>query len=208
MKELNFLPQCYVANARRKRQNRRNGLMCTGLILALVSLHILNITRIRSAEASLVSLQNGTGGWKSAQDQLRTLETKKAFYRHQIDLLNKLDDAAPVDAAIGELTQLLTDTMAIQTLLIDTKPPPNTMSTPPPGTPAPTTPPPAPAGTRAVLTGMAVNDVDVGIFLGKLSSCPLFTDVALSYSRETHHSGRLMREFEVKFVLRPVEAAP
>jgi hypothetical protein len=58
-----------------------------------------------------------------------------------------------------------------------------------------------------VLQGVAPNDVEVGTFFGRLSSCPLLEEVRLSYSREAEKSGRSMREFELKFSIRRVSLA-
>lgn len=204
MRELDFLPVQYVAAVRRRQQNRRNSLLSVGLLLAMISLHMLNATRVRSAEAALAALENGSGGWGSAREQLADLERRRTVFRQRAALISRLDDAAPLDAAIGELSLLLNDSMAVRSVNIEA---PGSAAAA--GTAAiPPVPSPAAAATRATIVGVAANDIDVGIFLGKLASCPLFADAALSYTREMRSSGRLMREFEVKFTLRPVEATP
>jgi hypothetical protein len=151
-------------------------------------------------------LENGSGGWRSARDQLAELEQKRALYQQQAALVSKLDDAAPLDAAIGEVSRLLNESMAIRSLTVESAGPPAA------GTANPAGPGPAPAAaavqpppvTRACLIGVAATDVDVGIFLGKLGACPLFGEVSMSYTRPSRAAGRLMREFEVKFIIKPV----
>jgi len=205
MKELDFLPRAYRNAIVRRMHTRRNVLLTAGLVLAMAGLHYLNATRIQSAEASLNQLQNGQCGWQSVRAQMAALQAEKLRARRQLDLINRLEDAAPLDAAIGEIAGLLSESMAMRGLFVET-----VESTP---EPAPAAVQPAPTGqaalppvTRARMTGLATNDVEVGIFLSKLSSCPLFSDVSLSFSREWRGAGRRMREFEVKFTIRPVEA--
>lgn len=200
MKELDFLPPSYHEGLRRCQLKRRNLVMCVGLGVALSCLHALNLSRTHSAQAELASLRNGASSWRSAETQLRDLKAEAEGYRRQLKLLDRLEDAAPLDAAIGEATRLLSDSMALTTVEIDTGAKATTAA-------GNSQRPPAPNVTRARLVGVAATDVEVGIFLGRLSACPIFAEVTLSYSRDARSSGRRMREFEVKFTLRPVEAA-
>jgi hypothetical protein len=201
--ELDFLPQSYHEGLRRREQTRRNVLLCVGLGLAMISLHGLSLVRINAAQAELTSLRNGTGGWQSARDQLAMFKNRRDACYRQLDLIDGLEDAAPLDAAIGEATRLLSESMALTTVQVDA----GTVEEPQAGTPdTPTAS--IPRATRVRLVGVAATDVEVGIFLGKLSACPVFSDVTLSYSRDARSSGRKMREFEVKFTLRPVEETP
>jgi hypothetical protein len=195
MKELDFLPRSYHQRLSRRAQTRRNILMCLVLFTAMLSLHGLNLTRIRAAQAALNELHNGSGGWRSARSQFAELESRKALCRRRLDLINRLEDAAPPDAVMGEATRLLAEPMAMTGFSLD----------------ATATDKTAAAGsipTRVRIAAVAATDVEVGMFLGKLSACPLFSDVTLSFSRDAHNTGRKMREFEVKFTLRPVENTP
>ncbi len=203
MKELDFLPQSYHDAARRRVEFRRNVFMTLGLVLAMACLHGLNLVRVQSAEAALAALRNGQGGWQSARSLVASLEARKALGQQRLELINRLEDAAPLDAAIGELAGLLTESMAISGLYVNTTVP---AAPPAPGQAIDREVPSAPATTWVRMTGMAANDVEVGIFLGKLGACPLFSDVTLSFSRDARNAGKRMREFEVKFTLRPVES--
>lgn len=49
--------------------------------------------------------------------------------------------------------------------------------------------------------GVAPTDVDLAEFLAKLTARPFFKQVELIYSHERQDSGRVMREFEVAFVM-------
>jgi hypothetical protein len=193
MKELDFLPRSYHESLWRRAQTRRNIILSVVLFMAMASLHGLNVTRIRSAQAALADLRNGSGAWVSARSQFAALEDHKARCHRQVDLINRLEDAAPLDAAIGEVTRLLSESMAITGFYVDATTDKNAH---------------AAAPTRVRITALAATDVEVGIFLGKLSTCPVFSDIALSFSRDAHEAGRRMREFEVRFTLRPLENTP
>jgi hypothetical protein len=202
VRELDFLPQSYHDRLHRRLQTRRNVLMCLGLALAMACLHGLNLTRINSVQAALTDLHNGSGGWQSAKEQLAAMERRRESCRQRLELINRLEDAAPLDGAIGEVTGLLSESMALTAVQIDAGPADPANTSKPDKSAMPTL-----STTRVRLTGVAATDVEVGIFLGKLSGCQLFSDVTLSYSRDARNQGRKMREFEVKFTLRPVEEA-
>jgi hypothetical protein len=58
--------------------------------------------------------------------------------------------------------------------------------------------------TRLVLRGEASSDIQVGIFVGKLSACQLFDDVQLKFSREAESPGALDRAFELAFTVKRI----
>lgn len=209
MKELDFLPQAYRDGARRRVRARRNLLLTTGLLLAMACLHLLNVTRIQSAQAALTALRNGADGWASARERMSELEAQKSRAQRRLRLIRRLEDAAPLDVAIGEIVRLLSDSMALRGLqVISADPDQRAIGPATRDTLAPPNVPPGPRRMQACMTGVAANDVEVGVFLGKLSACPLFSDVRLSFSRDCRAAGRGMREFEVQFALRPVEVEP
>lgn len=216
MKEIDFLPHSYHQAVRRRTERRRNLLMCVGLALAMICLHGLNVTRIRSAEAALSAMRNGSGAWQSAQARLSALEKQKASLRERLDLISRLEDAAPLNAAIGEIAGLMTGSMAIRELSVETASPDAAGRSSVPLSPQTAAQTggvvkagiSSPTETRVRMTGVAATDVEVGIFLGKMGACPLFSNVTLGYSREERAAGRKMREFEVSCTIRPVEDLP
>jgi hypothetical protein len=54
---------------------------------------------------------------------------------------------------------------------------------------------------RVKLVGVAPSDVEVANFLAGLSSRSYFDQVAMTYARDRSSEGRLMREFEVAFLI-------
>ena len=55
-----------------------------------------------------------------------------------------------------------------------------------------------PRHTKVVrITGIALTDMELGVFLGRLSSSPLFEHVTLVYSRESNLDDVSAREFQL-----------
>jgi hypothetical protein len=210
MKELDFLPQSFHEAIRRRWRNRRNLLYTLAVVTGLAVVHGLTQSEIRSAEAALNTFHEGAGLRGSQRARLIALQQVKIGLQSKADLLNQLEDDAPIDAVIAEIDRLMESNMALRDVSIRTVSPPEPVT---PRTPAAGTSPRVGQETQrgrleAVLKGVAANDVQVGTFFGRLSSCPLLEEVRLSYSREAQQSGRSMREFELKFAIRRVALAP
>jgi hypothetical protein len=55
------------------------------------------------------------------------------------------------------------------------------------------------------LTAVAADDMEIGIFIGRLSTCPLFEDIRMVFSQETQDEQQPMREFQLTFTVKRVE---
>jgi hypothetical protein len=197
VKEFDFLPRSFHEAARRRRRARRNMLHCAGLALALSGLHFVNASRLASAEACLAALRSNGAERQARQSRFVALTAARDQLENCQKVIDRLEDNAPVDTVIAEVSRLMSDSMAIRSLSIETGP-----ASPPEGKKA--DPVYGLGPTRAVLVGMAATDVEVGIFFGRLTESPLFDDVSMSFSRETEVLARQMREFELQFVVRRV----
>lgn len=198
MKDIDFLPQVFHAAMRRRRQFRRNSVYALALIGAMSVLHSVSTARLRTAEAALAIVQTGDAERLALQARIDGLEARCQTLRKQVGLLAVLDDDAPLDAILGEITRRMTRSMSLRGLTLQ-----SVRAALATEVPAGTTP--AQKGTELTIRAVAASDVEVGVFFGKLSSCPLFDEVRLSYSKEVEFQGRLMREFELKLVVRPVQ---
>ena len=189
MKELDFLPQSFHEAVRQRRQFRRNILFSIGLLIALGSLHVVNQKRIRTAEACLSTLCSGSGSFQNARQLIDSLRIRKDVLAERAALLNRLEDGAPLDAIMGEISRLMGDPMAIRTLQIETERPADDHAgagnlqggkTTNDQTPQPSAVP-RPGATKVQLTAVAANDMEIGVFLGRLSTCPLFEDIRMAF---------------------------
>jgi hypothetical protein len=213
MKELDFLPQSFHEAVRQRRQLRRNILSSIGLLIALGSLHVVNQERIRTAEACLSTLHSGSGSFENARLLIDSLRVRKDLLAQRAALLDRLEDGTPLDAIMGEISRLMGDPMAIRTLEITAKRPADQQT----GAGSPNRPRntndqtqqnsavPIPGPIEVRLTAVAANDMEIGIFLGRLSTCPLFEDIRMVFSQETQDEQQPMREFQLTFTVKRVE---
>ncbi len=200
MKEIDFLPQWHRDTVRYRQLARRNVCLAVLMVAALSCLHLSNASGIRSASAALAALDLGQQESMQNQARLTSLQIRKERLQEQSKVIGRLEDDAPLDAVIGEISHLLGDSMAIRGITLETAPQP---------VPEPQDETPDPVferrTTRVTVAGMAATDLDVGIFYGKLTSCPLFGDVEMLYSRQKVDSGRQVRLFELSFTVQPVK---
>jgi len=210
MKELDFLPQSFHKAIRQQRQLRRNVMFSIGVLIALGSLHVVNQGRIRSAEACLNTLQSGSQSFENARVLMESLRARKQLLAHRDALLDRLEDATPLDAVMGEITRLMENPMAIRSLEITAQQPKEQPS----GNKQPAnnndpsqqqSPGPQSCPFEVRMTAVAANDIEIGKLMGRLSTCPIFENVQMVISRETQQEQLPMREFELMFTVKRVE---
>lgn len=213
MKELDFLPASYHLAALRRQQQRRNILMTAVLGACMLLLHAANHQRLASAHACLATLRGATGAFQNARELAAAHQQRREVLITRSALLDKLEDNAPLDAILGEVSRLLTPAMALRNLEMQASDlaadeSANSSGRSAAKAAAQTPRMPLRGKTRVRLIGLAANDIDVGVFFGKLSSCPLFDDVQMVFSQETTVQDRPMREFELSFLVKRVEVKP
>jgi Tfp pilus assembly protein PilN len=189
VKEIDFLPQRWRDAQRHRRQNRRNAFWLILMAAALGILYFSNATRIRAVAA--VAERPEAVSLEALVNRKAELEARRAVLRSKGDVCSHLDDAAPPDALLAEITRLLSRSMALRALTLETIV--------------------SPVGsevTQVSLEGVAATDVDVGIFFERLASSPLFDQVEMKYSKQDHASGRLVRAFSFRFEVNRVLASP
>ncbi len=197
MKELDFLPRDFHEARRRRYLMRRNTLYLIALGIALGCLHFVNGSQLRSAKASLDAFHAGDHERNLQRNRLRELRAGKQGLEARLGLLSRLDDDAPLDIVVAQITRYMNDSMAIRSLVVESTPLEN-------ADPEASDPLLDRGPTQVVLGGIAATDVEVGIFFGRVAECALFDDVKLSFSRKIEEAGRQMCEFELIFKVRRV----
>lgn len=197
MKNLDFLPASFHRQRRRRHQRRRHTLYTVAVVLCLGSLHVVNTTRIRSAEAALQEFRQLDAGRESSRRQLVELRKRRDMLGQRMEIVNHLDDDAPINAIVAEITRHVDDNMALQSLSVE-------LTTPVSEKGHSADPVFDHGRTRVVLRGVAAHDVQVGAFFGRLGQSPLFEKVELSFSRQTEKADRLMREFQLVFLVKRI----
>ncbi len=217
MKELDFLPQSFHQAIARRREHRRNVMLSIALVVAMSMLHIVNHRRISSAQAALASLRSASGSFQNARALAESYRARKTVLQQQADLLDRLEDSAPPDAVLAEITRYMTKAMGLRAMQTESR-----ESVPqavevrrsrnrsqPEAQEAPevvTVPHREPTQVR--LTGVAASDLEVGVFFGRLSSSPMFDNVQMVFSQETTVDEQPMREFQLTFEVKRIEIQP
>jgi hypothetical protein len=198
MRELEFLPAWYPL-LRRKRQRLMFQLWLTGAIIAGLTLWIvLSERNVRAAEYSMHTLE---GQLNQADDQLHKLgelESYELQLSKQAEIRNRLGPHVSTSRIINVLDESMPPGMAMLDLYVDTETQEQTSGALS-----------AAAGKTPVMSrrlqvrvhGVTPNDADLGDFVVKLADIPYISEAAPTYSKDRVESGRLMREFEVRFVI-------
>ena len=197
MKNLDFLPARFHQAVRRRQLNRKNTLLSIVLAIGLVGLYTMNDSRLRSAQAALQTLQADDALRAQQRARLEVLTVRKQILSQREAVIADLDDDAPCDAVLAEISRLLSDEMAVRSLSLE-------IQTIVPEGKEEIDPVRDRGPTRLVLRGEARSDVQVGIFVGKLSACPLFDELQLKFLRAAESSGALERAFELAFTVKRV----
>jgi hypothetical protein len=197
VKDLDFLPASFHVAARQRQMNRRNTALSICVAIALLSLHFVNESRLRAAQAALQTLQSDSIARENQAARLEVLTVRKQVLSQRQGVIDELDDDAPLDIVLAEIARMLSKQMKVQSLILEVQPfvtdgkrtVDRTVTRGP---------------TRIMMQGEARSDVEVGILVGKLSACQLFEDVRLKFSRAAGTSSVLEREFEVTFGVKRV----
>lgn len=208
MLDIDFLPERIRLHRQRRARITRLGvlLVLAGCVLGAVGL--ANQRRVAEAEKQLAGIR-GQSDTLAAQLQrkaglqarLEQLMVKERISRHLGSRVNVLDIA-------HELERLLPPTMMLQEMKLDTvrldDPAAARHAGPRPVAAGQATA--DPQGIRRLhlsFTGVAPDDVAVANFIGQLSACPLFEDVAMGYTRTITYREYHAREFQAScFVAR------
>lgn len=207
MREIEFLPDWYPVMRRRRAlaatQSYATAALMTGLLLWGVVGHQQVSQRQALAGQTAQELQQVRGDLKMLDEQLRL----KQQLEQQEAVLRKLGLQVDATRLIGELDALMGQQAFVTELSLETEETirPATVSTvvPPARSGA------APAQQRdqverklkVRLVGVAPSDVEVANFLAGISSRSYFDNVAMTYTRDRAGDGRVMREFEVTFLI-------
>lgn len=205
MRELEFLPAWYPVMRRRRTLAVTQSYATAALMVGLLLWGIVGHQRVMQTQAQTISttdeLKQVRGELKMLDEQLRL----KQQLQHQDQVLRKI--GLPVDATrlLGELDHLMGSQTFLVSLVADTEE--TVRNTTPPGL-GQTKTERVERRLRVTVVGVAPSDADVANFLAGLSSRTYFDQVAMTYTRDRDHSGRLMREFEVSFVVNLNAATP
>jgi hypothetical protein len=198
MRELEFLPAWYPVLRRRRAlaatQAYATAVLMVGLLLWGVMAHQHVLHTQAHAAATTEELRLVRGDLKMLDEQLQL----KQQLQQQEDILRKI--GFPVDATrlLGELDEIMGRPVFLLNLNVETEETVRTGTSPGNAANAPEN---ADRKLKVKVVGVAPSDVDVANFLAGLSSRTYFDQVAMTYARDRFSAGRVMREFEVSFLI-------
>lgn len=204
MSTINFLPQSFYRQRKRKARVWIEGLVVVIAAALLVVAHV-------AAENSLDSLREYAAQTEAegteAQQQFKELAALQSEYRElsgQLRVYHQVLPPVGFTHVLAAISQLAPESIAFTDMRLECKRP----------TPAPIVvidetktkksskskaPPPAkPIDPMVIeLTGLSPDDERIADFVGQLAESPLFRRVKLEFSRPTEQGGVLARRFRV-----------
>ena len=200
MRDLEFLPDWYPHLRQRKRLMRLQAYMTLLLAMGLGLWLSLVHRNIQFAEGTLAETQRQVSQTDQELGQLQeqiSLKNQLLLQRRIVDCLG-----LPVQMSrmLGTLDAKMPHEMCLTDCTFETQEQIKTVSS---LTAARTVD--HGNGTerrlRIHLQGVAPSDDDIANFLANLTNVPFFDQVSMTYSRDRSQDGRIMREFEITFMI-------
>jgi hypothetical protein len=199
VRELEFLPAWYPVMRRRRKLATMQAWATAGIFGALaiwgVAGHHEVMARTWQADAVAEELRAVRGDLKMLDEQLRL----KQQLEQQEAILRKLGLQVDATRLLGELSVIMGEQLFLLELAADTEETIRAVGA--------SEDPNAPVAEhtdrklKIKLVGIAPSDVEVANFLAGLTAKPYFDQVAMTYARDRISDARIMREFEVTFVI-------
>jgi hypothetical protein len=204
VRELEFLPAWYPVLRRRRALATAQAFGTAGLMLGLVFWGVMGHQRVMHKQALAAQT---TDELRQVRGQLKMLDEQllmKQQLQQQEMILRRLGLQVDATRMLGEMDELMGKQTFVLELAIDTEE--HVRSAAPAvaamtGDPSQKPREQVERKLRVRLVGVAPSDVDVANFLAGLSSRSYFDQVAMTYARDRASDGRLMREFEVTFLI-------
>ena len=205
MREVEFLPEWYPAVRRRKRRVAMQAWATLILICVLGLWTVMSQQRVVAREVELGKLRGDLNQTEAELERLGELLELQRKLGQQYDIFLRIGRPVEATRLVTTLDEVMPRDMALLELTVDTEEAPR-----------------LPAGTLAAraqqrqrkdgrdsgeshlrlrLRGVAPTDVDLAEFLRMVTARPFFRNVELLYSHERPQGGRIMREFEVSFLM-------
>lgn len=210
MRELEFLPGWYPTFRRRQRLVKTQAWATAVTVGAVLMIGLASHQRVSAQERVNAAIQQDLTQTRSQLKLLdEQLELKKQLDR-QGEILSRIGLQVEFTRLIGELDALMGQEMFLIDLNIDTdetiRPAVPGGGNNPKARPGATSnnKPPAPKCDRKLkikMVAISPTDVDVANFLAGLTNKPFFDQVAMTYAKDRIQQGRLMREFELTFLI-------
>ena len=197
MKEIDFIPDWYRANRRRRRDLAVRATCLAVLAVAMIAASAGRYAQTAAAREDLAQLQASFESQEDVIHGLSVLELRLAELGASRQLVSDVAGGAPMHGVLAELSHLMPDATTLTELRVaqgrriaDARPAAHE---------DPDSAAPAPDDRDGTLeiTGWAVSDINVGSLMSNMARSPLLHDVRLRYSKPAVVNGRQAREFRL-----------
>lgn len=201
MREIEFLPDWYRQVRRRRMWLVVQWWSTFGLLIVLLVWTGVAHFRVITARRDHRALQQASDRAEVDLKRLDELNLLKRRWDEQGEVLSKLGVSIESTRLIGTVAQATPESVALvgMHLQIDEK-----IEVPRSAAAARASKDAPPTIDRKLLIrlqGIAPSDAEVADLMAKLATITFFNDVSMSYSKDADRAGRLVREFEVTFML-------
>jgi Tfp pilus assembly protein PilN len=203
MTQVNFLPASFLE---RRAGRRRTWRQCA-LVLAVAACTGVWVWRrqdgLNALETQLQTMNRQLAGDADQRGQAADLEARCQALDRQLRTRQELEQPVQATAVAATLARLMPPSIGLTSLtLVAPRPTPapkaeDDKPRPEAGEAAR----PAPELLRVELVGIAPEDVEVADFVGRLTQCPLFTDVKMLYSRALQTPDLQGRQFRIELAV-------
>jgi Tfp pilus assembly protein PilN len=199
MREVEFLPDWYPKVRQRRRMVALQAWITLILVAGLGLWMILVQQNVHAREKTLKGL---TTDLEQTETQLHRLEDLLALQRQlgqQDQIFIKIGRPMEATRVMSALAEMMPRDMALLQLSLDSEEAPKVTGKL--AAKAAADKKNMESSLKFRMQGVAPTDVDLAEFIAKLTGKPFFKQVELMYSHERQDSGRVMREFEIAFVM-------
>lgn len=208
MKEIDFLPEWYKEDRRRRQHVRRQYVVLAVAFIAMISYNVTATHRITRASAELARLEGQRVDAEIASQEFNTITKDLSQVREKAALIERIDSKINMAAVLAEMSHILGETVVLSRVEFVAEP----------FADADKAPRPNDTGVRVadgksevsretlvgsvrfriVLTGVAVSPADVAALVRRLDDSAYFHHVHASF----------WRNGKVQIAVRPADAEP
>lgn len=202
MNDINFLPDRFLREQKRKARVWREAGLVAVVTLVLVAWYGVMLRQVAGAERLLQARQDELAAANQQTTEMVRLQQEFKRLSHQAQIQERLCLPVAYTQVIAALSRLMPPSLTMTRLAVSSESPAPTVAPRKPGTassrPAAVSAPPPARCMALEVTGFSPTDMDVANFVGRLSEYPLFTNVKMRYSRSHRVGEAPARQFRIE----------
>ena len=201
MRELEFLPDWYGVVRRRRAWTIVQAWGTAALIVMLVIWTCVAHFRAMVTQREQALLTTKVAKSQKDVDELRQLQQDKTTWSERGEVLEKIGLSVESTRLLATIADATPATVALSNFNIQTEEKQEIPKNASAARALKDRQPVMDRKLRVRINGIAPSDAEVWDLVSKLTSYTFFEDVSMTSSKETDFEGRLVREFEVSFMM-------